>query len=69
MKRLKSIPVSAAKHIANAFGYHQVVIIARRHGTGGSEHVTTYGVDKENCAVAAKIGDFLKHKVMNWKEE
>ena len=59
-------PVSAAKHIAEKYGYDQVVVIARKVGDGGGEHCTTYGRDKANCAVAARIGDFLKYKVMGW---
>jgi hypothetical protein len=51
------IPIAAAKRIAEEFGYDQVVIVARK--VGGSEHVTTYGVDKANCNVAARIGNFL----------
>lgn len=65
----KRIPIAAAKRIAEEYGYHQVVIIARAVGEGGGEHCTTYGVDKANCAVAAKIGDFLKYKVMGWARE
>lgn len=60
------IPISAAERIAKAYGYDQVVIIARAVGDHGGEHVTTYGRDKANCAVAAKIGEFLKFKVMGW---
>lgn len=62
------IPISAAKHIANKYGYDQVIIIARKTGTYGSEHVTTYGKDKTHCDIAAKTGDFLKFKVMGWKK-
>jgi len=61
-----AIPVSAAKLIAEKYGYQQVVIIARAIGEGGREHCTTYGVDKENCSVAARIGDYLKYKVLGW---
>ena len=55
--------------IAEKYGYDQVIIIARKVGEGssGGEHCTTYGVDKQNCDVAAKIGDFLKYKIMGWK--
>lgn len=63
------IPIAAARRIAQDFGYDQVVIIARRTGTDPNprgEHVTTYGIDREHCSVAAQIGDFLKHKVMGW---
>ncbi len=61
---MKRIPISAAKLIAEKYEYDQVIIIARKVGEG--EHCTTYGVDKENCAVAAAAGDFLKFKVMGW---
>lgn len=63
---MKPIPISAAKDIAKKYGYSQVVIIARAVGDNGGEHVTTYGVDRANCAVAARIGYFLKYKVMGW---
>lgn len=61
---MKPIPISEAKLIADRYGYDQVVIIARKVGEG--EHCTTYGVDKANCDVAARCGDFLKFKVMGW---
>ena len=60
------IPISKAKEIADEYGYDQVIIIARHVGDSGGEHCTTYGKDKDNCAVAARIGDFLKYKVMGW---
>lgn len=64
---MKPIPITAAKHIAKQYGYDQVVVIARAVGEG--EHVTTYGVNKEHCDIAARMGRFLKHKVMGWPEE
>jgi len=63
------IPISAAKLIADKYGYDQVVIVARKVGAQGCEHVTTYGVDSANCAVAASTGNFLKYKIMGWREE
>jgi hypothetical protein len=65
--QMKPIPISAAKRIAEQYGYDQVIVIARKVGECGGEHCTTYGVDKANCDVAARIGDFLKFKVMGWK--
>lgn len=65
------IPVSAAKEIADRYGYDQVVIIARRVGDEPEphgEHVTTYGRDKAHCSVAARVGNFIKHKIMGWPE-
>jgi len=65
------IPITAARRIAEDYGYDQVVIVARcidKPGEQGNEHVTTYGVDKANCDVAARIGNFFKHKLMGWPE-
>jgi hypothetical protein len=61
-KTLEDIPVEAAKEIAEKYGLDQVIILAR----GGGEFVTTYGVDRQNCMVAACIGDLLKYDVMMW---
>ncbi len=66
---MKRIPIVAARRIAEMYGYDQVVIIARKVDPNGGEHCTTYGVGKENCAVAARIGDFLKYKVMGWVKD
>ncbi len=60
------IPIAAGKRIADEYGYDQVVIVARK--VGGPEHVTTYGVDKVHCAVAARMGNFFKHKLMGWPQ-
>lgn len=60
------IPISAGKLIADTYGYDQVVIVARK--VGEREHVTTYGVDKAHCDVAARMGHFFKHKLMGWPE-
>jgi len=61
---MKPIPIAAAKRVAEAYGYDQVVIVARK--VGGGEHCTTYGVDKANGDVAARIGDFFKYELMKW---
>lgn len=68
---MKPIPISAARRIADDYGYHQVIIIARRVGDEPAphgEHVTTYGVNKQHCGIAAHIGDFIKHKIMGWAQ-
>lgn len=64
MSETVDIPISAGKRIAELYGYDQVVIVARKVGVG--EHVTTYGVDKANCDVAARMGNFFKYKLMGW---
>jgi hypothetical protein len=69
---MKPIPIHAARHIAEYYGYDQVVIIARKvdqPDKPGGEHCTTYGRDEAHCAVAARCGDFLKYKVMGWVKE
>lgn len=65
----KRIPIAAAKRVADEYGYQQVVVVARAIGDDGGEHVTTYGVDKAHCDVAARIGDFFKHKLMGWPQK
>ena len=65
---MKRIPIRAARQIAEEFGYDQVVIYARKVGAAPDphgEHLTTYGVNREHCAVAAKMADVLK-RFMGW---
>lgn len=71
-RRMKPIPISEAQEIAAQYGYDQIVIIGRRVGElpdPCGEHVTTYGRTKAHCDVAARIGNFLKYKIMGWQEE
>lgn len=56
----------ALRRIVEKYGYNQVIIIARQVGENGGEHCATYGTDKVHCSVAARIGEFLKFKVMGW---
>lgn len=63
---MRKIPITHAKELAEKNGLDQVIVIGRK--VGSHESVTTYGVDKANCDAAAKIGDFLKHKIMGWAE-
>lgn len=68
---MKRIPISAAKLIADKYGYDQVVIIARKVGAEPDphgEHITTYGVNKEHCNSAALQGKALA-KFMGWTEK
>lgn len=62
------IPVSAAKEVAKKYGYDQIIILGRKVGKDGREHVTTYGINRENCEVAARTGNFLKYRIMDWPE-
>lgn len=65
MSKHHPIPISVAERVAKNYGYEQVVIYARKTGDDGGEHMTTYGVNKEHCSVAARMGDVLK-KFMGW---
>lgn len=60
------IPITAAKRIAVEYGYDQVVVYARKVGDTGGEWMTTYGVTKEHCGIAAQIGRTLQ-RWMEWK--
>lgn len=69
---MKRIPIAAAERIAKDYGYDQVIIYARKVGESPAphgEHLTTYGKDKVNCGVAARIGEFLKFKVIGWVKD
>lgn len=68
---MKPIPISAAEKVAKQYGYDQVIIIARKVGESPDphgEHVTTYGVNKVHCDVAARCGHALK-RFMGWPDE
>ncbi len=66
--KTKDIPITAGKHIADTYGYDQVIIYGRKIGDDGREHVTTYGVNKDHCNAAALIGNHLKYKVFGWEK-
>jgi hypothetical protein len=69
---MKPIPIKAAEHIAKEYGYDQVIVIGRKVGEDPDphgEHVTTYGIDKAHCDVAARIGDHFKYNVMGWPRD
>ena len=65
------IPITAAESIAKKYGYDQVVVLARRvgeHPEPSGEHITTYGIDKTHCDVAAIMGARLK-VIAGWPKE
>lgn len=68
---MKPIPISAAKEIAEKYGYDQIIIYARRVDTEdetGGEHMTSYGVDEAHCAAAQLIAHHLQKDKMNWTD-
>lgn len=64
----KPIPISAAERIAKDYGYDQVVVLGRRTGDDGGDHLTTYGINKMHCGIAAAIGRKFK-QWMGWIDE
>lgn len=64
----RAITIDRARMIARIFGYEQVIIYGRRHSDKPREHMTTYGVDKANCAVAAQMGKTLQ-RFMGWFDQ
>jgi hypothetical protein len=65
-RAMRAIPIAEARNLAEQYGYDQVIILARRIGRDGGEHVTTYGRNGTNADIAARMGDFLKHHIMGW---
>ena len=63
---MSELPIKEARNIAQDYGWDQVIIVARRVGDAGYEHVVTYGKDKANCEAAARAGQALKHHLMRW---
>ena len=60
------LPIKEAKAIAQAYGWDQVVIVARKVGDSGYEHVVTYGKGSAHCEAAARVGMAVKHHLMRW---
>lgn len=66
-KKYRAVPISAAREIAKRFAKDQVIVVAW-DGVHKKEHVTTYGVNKEQCRQAALGGDRVK-SALGWPEE
>lgn len=58
---MRRIPITAAKRIAEDYGYDQVLIYARKVDDG--EWVTTYGINKAHCSAMAKIAAAFKRYI------
>lgn len=71
-RKMKPIPISAAKRIANDYGYDQVIVVARRVGEDPEphgEHMTTYGIDRKHCDAAGRCGSYLQREIMGWHKD
>ena len=65
------ISSAAAGEIGAAFGYDQVIVIARRVGAAPAphgEHCATWGIDADHRGAAAAIGRMLTRGPMGWEE-
>jgi hypothetical protein len=60
------VPVKDAAAIGKRHGYDQIIIIARKCGSGGCESVTSWGIDEAHHEAASTAANFLKDKVMRW---
>ncbi|WPZ28211.1 hypothetical protein T8A63_11115 [Sulfitobacter sp. OXR-159] len=66
MTKQSRLPIKAAKDIAVTHGWDQVIVIARKVGDDGYEHVITYGRDAAHCEAAARAGNAVKHHLIKW---
>lgn len=66
MTEQAKLPIKAARNIAKDYGWDQVIIVARKVGDDGYEHVVTYGKDAAHCEAAARAGNAIKHHLMKW---
>ena len=66
MTKQSRLPIKAAKDIAVTHGWDQVIVIARKVGDDGYEHVITYGKDAAHCEAVARAGNAVKHHLMKW---
>jgi hypothetical protein len=65
---MKKIPIKAAKDIAEKYDTSIVCVIAW-DAKDGSQHVTTYGKNKQECEWAAQLGNRIKREVLKWPED
>ncbi|MCY1704512.1 hypothetical protein [Pannonibacter sp. SL95] len=66
MSEQPSLPIKTARNIALKYGWDQVIIVARKVGEPGREHVITYGFGQANSEAAARAGNAIKHHLMRW---
>lgn len=64
---MKSVPIAAAKRIADEFGKDQVIVLSWSRADGKT-WVTTYGRTLDDCAQASEGGNRMK-RVMGWPED
>lgn len=63
---MTNLPIKVARDIAREYGWDQVIVITRKVGPKGYEHVVTYGNGAAHCEAAARAGMAVKHHLMKW---
>lgn len=66
--KLRRVPITVAKRLANELGMSQVAIVAWDRDTGLT-HVVTYGQSVTDCEQAAHLGNLIKRNILGWPEE
>lgn len=66
MSKQLRLPIKAARDISSDYGWDQVIVVARKVGDDGYEHVVTYGKDAAHCEAASRAGNAIKHHLMKW---
>jgi len=67
MKKVKRIPIRAAKDIGKKYGCDQVLVFAWSRNTG-LQHVVTWGRTVEDCDQIAQGGNYIKRTVLGWPQ-
>lgn len=65
-RRVKAIPPAAARRIAQAYGYDQVIVLGRRLNEPGEagEHVTAWGPNESATRDAARLGELARRTIL-----
>jgi hypothetical protein len=65
-RRVKAIPPAAARRIAQAYGYDQVIVLGRRLDSSGEqgEHVTAWGPNEAATRDAARLGELARRTIL-----
>lgn len=65
-RRVKAIPPAAARRIAQAYGYDQVIMLGRRLDASGEEgeHVTAWGSNEAATRDARRLGELARRTIL-----
>lgn len=65
-RRVKAIPPAAAKRIAQAYGYDQVIVLGRRLDASGEagEHVVAWGPNEAATRDVVRLGELARRTIL-----